>query len=246
MFYILSRIFAWIAEPLAYIFICFILAIVLPRKMRRTRITMAILAVVLFFTFTNPMLYTCAERMWVANVETPDQNAIYDYGVVLGGYSMYDSERNTIEYQKAVDRLIVAVRYLREGRVKQIIISGDGSTEVDSATFYKEMKQVFDLTPAEVVMDNKPRNTRENATKTIELLGDSLAGKRLAVFTSAIHTPRSRLTFEQEGVDATYIPTDFRYRRDNYTMWMPSVEILADWGKLIHEWVGYVVYAVTK
>lgn len=241
MFYFLSRIFAWVAEPLAYIFICFILAVFLPAKFKRTKLYLAIIAIAMSLIFSNPMLYTYAERSWCPTDMSQSDTTHYDYGVVLGGFGHYDNNTGNIDYHRAIDRLFTAVRYYRQGRIDYILLTGDGLT-TDSATFYREMQQLFAIPPQALIREPLARSTRENAQYTARLLQQH-NDARIVVFTSAIHMPRTQLTFSQEGVSATYIPCDFRSRSNNFfAMWFPSPKVLADWGDLIHEWVGCVVY----
>lgn len=245
MFYILSRIFVWVAEPLTYIILALLLAIFLPVRFKRTRLVCTVVAIAMTIIFTNPLLYIYAERSWQTPLDQQHDTTHYDYGVVLGGFGQYDTFSGNIDYQRAIDRLFTAIRYYRNGNIRSIIVSGDGLT-TDSLTFYREMQQLYNIPPEALIREPKARSTRENAIYTASILQQH-NNPRVAVFTSALHIPRSRLAFEQEGIEATYIPCDYRARKDNiYAMWMPSPKVLIDWGELIHEYIGYITYSVTK
>lgn len=245
MFFILSRIFAFVAEPLTYIILAFCLAIFLPAKLKKVRLSCAIVAIGLTLFFTNPMIYSSAERVWAPPHQHSNDTTHYDWGVVLGGFGHYDSESGMIDYQRAIDRLFSAVRYYRCGRIDKIVITGDGLT-TDSATFYREMEHIFHIPSHDIIREPLAKSTRQNAQCTAQLL-KQYNNPRIAVFTSAIHIPRTRLTFQQEGVEATFIPCDYRSRNSNpYIMWMPNFKVLNDWSELCHEWIGYAAYFITK
>ncbi len=239
MFYILSRIFAFVAEPLTYIILAFCLAIFLPSKFKKSRITAVLAAFLMLIIFTNPMLYSYAERCWQSPQTETSDTTHYDYGIVLGGFGQYDTDTGNIDYQRAIDRLFYAVRYYREGRINRIIVSGDGLT-TDSATFYREMQQLYDIPAHALIREPNARSTRENAQYVAKIIDDDAC---IAVFTSAIHLPRARLAFEQENINATFIPCEFQVRKDYlWFMFTPSPKVLIQWGEIVHEWIGYLSY----
>ena len=48
---------------------------------------------------TNQPLYDAAYRQWFAEYDhPPSEEKTYEYGIVLGGYSHWDWERNRIEF----------------------------------------------------------------------------------------------------------------------------------------------------
>ena len=52
-----------------------------------------------FLLFTNQSLYDAAYRQWIAEYNHPlPEGKTYEYGIVLGGYSHWDWERNRIEF----------------------------------------------------------------------------------------------------------------------------------------------------
>ena len=245
MFYILSRIFAAVAEPLTYIILAFCLAIFLPSQFKKIRIASVVAAFILLFIFTNPMLYSYAQNSWQPRQSEYTDTTHYDYGIVLGGFGHYDNHSSQVDYQRAIDRLFEAVRYYREGRIDRIIITGDGLT-TDSATFYREMQQLFNIPAHDLIREPNARSTRENAQYSAQIIADEHHAT-IAVFTSAIHLPRARLSFEQEGINATFIPCDYQYRHHNPTiMFIPNPKILVDWADHIHEWIGYISYKITR
>lgn len=245
MFFILSRLFAWIASPLAYIFILFVLAAFLPIKYGKEKTVCSIVAVAMVFFFSNPWLYTQAERLWLRGISVDDGTAHYAYGVVLGGYAEYDDARQTIEYKESIDRLISAVRLYRDERVERLVISGDGSVKADSAVFCREMQKVYSIPPEDIIIDKQARNTRENASGPLALLGDSLLQSPVAVFTSVIHARRAMLCFDRVGVHAVYVPSDYNSRNNEFVdMWCPDFKMFDKWSSLLHEWIGWVVYCV--
>ena len=56
------------------------------------------------FLVTNQPLYDAAYRQWFAEYDHPiPEGKTYKYGIVLGGYSHWDWERNRIEFSNIAD-----------------------------------------------------------------------------------------------------------------------------------------------
>ena len=67
------------------------------------------------------------------------------------------------------------------------------------------------ISPERIVLEDKSRNTHENALFTHDLVKPK-AGERWLLVTSAYHMPRSVGIFRKAGFDVTAYPVDFRTR----------------------------------
>jgi uncharacterized SAM-binding protein YcdF (DUF218 family) len=100
---------------------------------------------------------------------------------------------------------------------------------------------------ADILLDERSRNTRENALFTKELLAKYPTIKSLILVTSAFHERRALGCFAQVGLHPQPFPADFRTSDRNWTpaYWLlPSANALSDWSLLLHEFSGWVVYKV--
>jgi uncharacterized SAM-binding protein YcdF (DUF218 family) len=94
-----------------------------------------------------------------------------------------------------------------------------------------------------VVLEERSRNTRENALYTAEVLQAQGIGPVLLV-TSALHMPRALATFQAAGVDAIPAATDFEViQRPRVLLdWLPDAEALAASTRALKEYLGLWVY----
>ena len=94
----LNLISSLVTNPTALIFLLLILGGVF-RKWKVVKRTLWGMALVLALLFTNQPLYDAAYRQWFAEYDHPlPEGKTYEYGIVLGGYSHWDWERNRIEF----------------------------------------------------------------------------------------------------------------------------------------------------
>jgi uncharacterized SAM-binding protein YcdF (DUF218 family) len=90
-------------------------------------------------------------------------------------------------------------------------------------------------------LDDRSRDTAENATRMAELAGrDGI--RRIALVTDAIHMPRAADAFRRAGFDVVPAPTDFpRAERSAILEWLPSTPGLVACRHVIREWLGGLV-----
>lgn len=249
MFNLLSSI---ITSPTAIILSFVILGFIF-RKWKSLKRMMWGMAAVLFLLFSNPPLYEVAYRQWFAEYDHPlPVGKTYRYGIVLGGYSHWDWERDRVEFSNIADRLLEGIRLYKLGRIEQLVLASDGSIiECENAVDMKgnpeEMMaflKAMGMPEEDIIMETKAWNTQENATFTLELIGDSLKMVPSLLITSASHMRRSLETFHRAGIPSDPYITDTPVQvGDQQTSWMPSLAVLLRWQELLHEWVGYVYYA---
>lgn len=248
----LSLLSSIVTNPTAYI-LTFILLGFLFRKWKGIKRVMWGIAIILFLLLTNAPLYNTAYRQWFAEYDHPlPEGKTYRYGIVLGGYSNWDWERDRLEFSEIADRLLEGIRLYKLGRIEQLVLASDGSIiDCENAVGMKgnpEGMMVFlkamGMPEEDIILETKAWNTQENATFTLELLGDSLKTVPSLLITSAVHMRRSIATFHRAGIPSDPHITDTPVQVGNLKLsWIPSLEVLVQWQKLLHEWVGYVYYA---
>jgi len=248
MFFILSKILAFLLSPLTWIITLLFLALFSKNPLRKKRFFIASLSVLLFFS--NTFLVDECMRLW--EITTPDlkPSQKYEYAVVLGGMIWYDARQEKPQFMRGADRLFQALPLLAQGQVKKIIItSGSGSIlkqDEKESDILKNYLVKAGIPDSCIITENQSRNTRENALLTKELL-DRLQVKDSVLFiTSAFHLRRAVGCFEKAGLTKLVLyPTD-RYsgprKLELDYLLIPNIDALHQWELLIHEITGYLVY----
>ncbi|GAB3667150.1 YdcF family protein [Ramlibacter alkalitolerans] len=94
-------------------------------------------------------------------------------------------------------------------------------------------------------LDDRSRDTEENATRMAELAGRD-GVRRIALVTDAIHMPRAAAAFRRAGFEVVPAPTDFPRPEHNPVLeWLPSTPGLAACRHVIREWLGSLVARAT-
>jgi len=127
-----------------------------------------------------------------------------------------------------------------------LIVSGSSPTQAQPATgslMRKVLEQEFRVPVAAV--EDRSRNTRENAAFTVEIL-QGMKLDRILLVSSAWHLPRAVEAFERFGLRVTPAPTVFETRDDSDGMqlddFLPGVGSLERSYLAIHEYLGRVWY----
>ena len=96
-----------------------------------------------------------------------------------------------------------------------------------------------------VVLEGGSRTTRENAIQVAALLGERCKQPWLLA-TSAWHMARSVPEFEAVGCQVTPYPVDFRTGETTPWTEYSLARSLLLWQTALHEWLGLVVYRLTR
>lgn len=170
--------------------------------------------------------------------EYPVADAIADFG---GGVGRGTGDMKCAELFPAADRAYFAAELWKAGKAPVVIPSGELVEGADS-------RFMMDLGVPEkaIVIEDKARNTEENAKRVAELLGD---GKRVLVVTSAWHMKRSMQMMAKYAprIEAIPAPCDFiakRYCGKGFRLSMlkPNPDAFSANAILFHEWIGYWGY----
>lgn len=172
--------------------------------------------------------------------------------IVLGGATAHPNiyqAHGQVPLGDAAERMTVPVGLLRQHPKLELVFSGGegrllatGVTEAELAkAFYEE--QGVDM--ARVQLESGSRTTRENARQVATLLGERCKQPWLLV-TSAWHMPRSLAEFEAVGCNVTAYPVDFRTGVSTSLTEYSLAHSLLRWQTALHEWLGLLVYAVSR
>jgi len=176
--------------------------------------------------------------------ELPTAEAIIVLG---GGVDPVAIDRPYPDLQSGADRVWHAARIFHAGKAPLVILSGGIIPRLGTEVSEAEAMRMFlaDLgVPAEAIrLEERSRNTHENAVFTAELLQKSGLARGLLV-TSALHMPRAMAAFQEAGVEVVPAATDFRLREEppHLLRWLPEVRSLAISTAVLHEYLGLWMY----
>lgn len=139
---------------------------------------------------------------------------------------------------------VAAARHYPEARL--IFTGGTGSPEPSGLRETDVAAMLFEqlgLPANRVTLERTAQNTRENATKTLELVHPQ-PGEKWLLVTSAFHMPRAQAAFAHAGWQVIPWPTGFKSGRNHGEMTV-SIDLPRDLTSLdyaFHEWAGMLVY----
>jgi uncharacterized SAM-binding protein YcdF (DUF218 family) len=250
MFYLISKIFWVLAQPLSVVLLLVLLGLLLlAAGWRRTGFAAqaaGILVLVLCgFTTLGFLLIAPLEQRFVRPASMPDS---VDAIIVLGGSTLarVSTARGVAELNEAGDRLVDAVVLARIYPDAQVIFSGgaglfDPGAETEAATAERLLLSMG-IGPERLVLEGQSRNTDENADLTAAMLGET--GGTALLVTSAFHMPRSVGLFRRVGIDVIPWPTDYRSSGEEAfgLDFANPVHSLNTTTVALKEWIGLAAY----
>ena len=142
----------------------------------------------------------------------------------------------------------------RAGRAPLVILSGGNSewsrTDEPESGAMRAFAIDLGVPDTSISIEDRSRNTRENATYTKQLL-DTQHISSILLVTSAMHMPRALALFQSQGINVTPAPTDFDAipPRNAWQRWLPDVETLDQSTKALKEYLAIGIYrlqAITR
>ena len=169
-----------ICSPLFYVFLL-IVAAYLCRHHKRWKWTLVGLAVFASLFFSLEPIYEIAAKKWSEGYPwTVPAGKTYQYGIVLGGCSYWDWERNRPEFGGNVDRLTEGIQLYHKGIIRKLVIASDGSIiQRDDPTKQSGNPAAmtdylirFGIPREDLILETKATTTHENAVYIKQLLKD--------------------------------------------------------------------------
>ncbi len=250
MFYF-SKIVWWFFQPSTLVALLLFAGIVLAAFRKRSGWPLivsaaALYAILGFSPLANWLLIPLEHRH---EPSAADETADIAGIIVLGGaISGADELSGRAMLNDAADRMIEAVRLAERRPDVPVVFSGGRSDLIDllggetEAELARRFFEGFGIRPPRLKLEDRSRNTLENAVFAAELLRPR-PDQRWALVTSAFHMPRARALFEAQGFRIIPAPADIRTRGPS-DRWQPfgkpsdglrRVDLAAK------EWVGLLV-----
>ena len=248
MFFLLSKTLDFVLLPTVWL-LALLVAALLARPERRRRWLVAALALTVLSTnvmLTNELLLAW-EPAPVALAALPRRA---DAAVLLTGITAVNkSPHDRVYLGPGADRLTSALWLYRAGRVRRILIAGGSGAVVAKAhTEAHDLATLLRLAGvpnSAIILEDKSRNTRENALFTRQLLAGAPELDTLILITSAFHQRRALGCFEKVGLRPIAFPAGYRSadRRATPDYWLvPNAGALENFSLLVHEVTGWLTY----
>jgi len=167
--------------------------------------------------------------------------------IVLGGAQDQDvtAARGTLALTESAERMIEGVALAYRYPEARLVFSGGSGRLFPGDARESAVNELFidlmALDPARVLLEDRSRNTWENARFTFELIEPNSADTWLLV-TSAFHMPRSIGIFRQIGWPVVPWPVDYRTGNDGLALQLSVSDRLTELDDAALEWLGLLFY----
>lgn len=253
MFFTLSKVLWWFAEPGNALLFLLCLGVVLlfspwRRAGRRITALATVLALAISILPVGGWMMTKLENRFPVAIDLPER---IDGIVSLGGVvnQFVTKARGQVAVGEAVERLTALAGLARQYPDARLIFSGgSGSlthTDIKEADVLTPFLRQIGLDASRVTFDNQARNTHENAVRVRELANPQ-PGENWILITSAFHMPRAVGSFRKVDWQMIPYPVDFHTTGDIGFNFFPNFSgRLNGLGLAVHEWLGLVFYWLT-
>ncbi|MBD0416323.1 YdcF family protein [Oryzicola mucosus] len=250
MFFYLSKIFWFFAQPLNFVILLLFIGVVAGllgrRRVFMSCATVALLILVLgVWTSLGAMLMTPLEDRY----QRPEPPAAIAGIIVLGGgfEGAINLARGGYELNSGGDRFVeTAILARRYPEAKVVVSGGNGSMVLDGegdADTAPRLLEALGVERGRLVLENRSRNTYENAEFSKQLVAPQPQDTWLLV-TSAFHMPRSMALFEKAGFKVTPWPTDYRTSGEEGVGVFAdnAIDSIQNVTLGMREWIGLLAY----
>jgi uncharacterized SAM-binding protein YcdF (DUF218 family) len=250
MFFILSKILAFIISPITWIIALLFISVFSKNTRRKKKSLVSALVLLLFFS--NSFLFDVCMKLWEVPAIAENQlKTTYDAGIVLGGIMSYDPAIDRVQFNRRNDRLMQAVVLYKKGIIKKIFFTSGSATilrtDAIEAHPVRDFLHEIGINPNDIVIEDASRNTRENALFSKPILEKNFPGGKFLLITSAFHMRRGIGCFKKVGIETTPFSTDRYNGPRKYVfdyLFIPTSDTLFNWDTLVHEMVGYLTYKI--
>ncbi|ODT07916.1 MAG: hypothetical protein ABS58_05025 [Mesorhizobium sp. SCN 65-20] len=250
MFFYLSKIFWFFAQPLNFSILLLAFGLVASffgwRRMFRwaTFVSFLILAIAAWTSLGALMLNPLEERF-----QRPPMPEKVDGIVVLGGgfEGAINLARGGYELNSGGDRFVETAILARRYPLAKVVVSGGTGTlvlegEGDADTAPRLLGELG-VARDRMVLENRSRNTYENAVFSKELVQPK-PGETWLLVTSAFHMPRSMALFSKAGFTVVPWPVDYRTSgQEGVGLFTDNpADSLQNTTMAMREWIGLLAY----
>lgn len=246
MFFMLSKLLDVALDPLWWAMGALLAGLALIKRRPRAGLAALALGTAVLLLFSTPMV---AQRLWFGLEHEPASSyradVTYDTVVLLGG--VVDPAGSTAAeaaYGNNIERLLTVFELLRTDRAKTAILSGGYLSEgLPSEAAYLQRELVaWGIAPERLLLDERSKNTHENAVQTAALVSKH-GFRTVLMVTSAFHMQRAKGCFNAVSLAVDTLPVDFRLRAlERSSARLPRAEYLGESAQAVREYAGRLIY----
>lgn len=250
MILFLSKLVPTFLYPLGLALLLASIALILGRFRRVSRLAL-LLTIVLLWLASMPVTARLLALRWeaayppVAVADLPRGEVI----VLLGGFVKQPLPPRVVpDLKEGVDRLFEVADLFRAGNAPTILISGGNlpwhNIVAPEAHWIASFLGELGVPAEAITIEDKSRNTRENAVFTAAILRDK-GWHSVLLVTSADHMPRAIAAFRKVGIEAIAAPADVQARTPVYEDVLdvlPDADALVETSGVLKEMFGFVYY----
>jgi uncharacterized SAM-binding protein YcdF (DUF218 family) len=260
MFVFLSKLLPLLVYPLGLACILLIIGLAFKYRHGLQRGLMIFVVILLWLSSNRWVSYALARTLEWKHLP-PQGTPQAEVMVVLGGGTESDAApRQMTEVNSAGDRVLYAAKLYKDGAAPSIILSGGnlGFSKNLAATPAQEMQDLLELTgvPEEAVwLQTESQNTYEDALYSSRILREN-GFEEIILVTSAMHMPRAKALFEEQGISVIPAPVDFTVTEQGWEnifkpTWqealiylLPNESALGLTTNAIKEYLGMFIYGL--
>ena len=248
MFFVLSKLLLIFIFPITWILAILIFAVI--SKNQKLRRRLLITATALLLIFSTPFFLDQFARLWDIAPVPLNNTRPYSCVIVLGGFSGEDSEGHGF-FNASSDRFIQALKLFSTGKASHILVSsGNGNLLHDKfaeADWVKTQLQQFKVPDSCILIEDRSRNTIENAAFSKVMLSNKHLQPPYLLVTSAFHMRRSLGIFNKAKLAVVPYPCNYLAGRGKTSpaSFIPDAETFFRWTIYIKEVVGVLVNYLT-
>ena len=243
MFFVFSKLLIYFIYPINWIVAVLIAALIVKNVKVKRRLLL--IATLLLLFFSNAFLLDQFAKHWDIS-PVPMNKSPYSCAIVLGGFTSEDGNGQGF-FNGTSARFIEALKLLTTGKVGHILISsGNGNLIHDNfkeADWVQMQLKQLKVPDSCVLIENRSRNTLENATFSKSILNAKHLQPPYILVTSAFHMRRSIGIFKKAGLDITPYPCNYIAGTGGFSLiqLIPNATTLSTWNIYIKEVVGTIV-----
>lgn len=249
MGFIVSKVLLYLLLPPAGLLLLMLTGFILLRWHRSAgRALVAAGMLLLYGLSLNPVADRLIRPLEAHYRPLPDGPVKADAIVVLSGGSRDLSwvPAGPEPSESSLERLVGAVQLARKHHLPIVITGGSGEPvpgAVREADAMADMAIRLGFPAKDIVIENRSRNTWENAEAVQKLL----PGKTIILVTSAFHMRRSVAMFNKQGFSVLPAPAGYhsQTRRGSFTDYIPQADALATSSTAIAEYLSLSWYRMT-
>jgi uncharacterized SAM-binding protein YcdF (DUF218 family) len=254
MFFVVSKVLDFFALPSNVILTLGLVGLVLMRtRFGRAGRGLAAISIILFAGFGllplgNALIGPLEDRFppWDPSRGAPDGI------VVLGGAvdPEFVAARGAPDLNEAAERVTIVAALARKYPLARILYSGGNGHLVSrggaEAQYAGALIETFGVPESRLILEDRSRNTAENAIFSLRLAMPKL-GERWLLVTSAYHMPRSMGAFRKVGFAVEAYPVDYRTTGAKDVL-IPIGDVASGLRRAdtaAREWIGLLAYWLT-